>query len=212
MHKKAVRLYFYYCSKFIVVRLDFLVFILDEDEDQSADTHQQRVEAVGDDGEGVKPCEACRSQKLCTVGDKSLAHGAEHIQQGGAAARRYAELFTDILSNRACHNNRNGVVRSADINEQRESSNTKLATLSAADAALDEVQHEINTAVFLNQSDDAGYDDRNNGDVIHRHNAVANVGEHFGSSKHACSEAYQHTEHSTDNKNHENVDTAYGTD
>ena len=58
--KKAVRLDFYYCSKFIVVRLDFLVFILDEDEDQSADTHQQRIEAVGDDGEGGKSREACR--------------------------------------------------------------------------------------------------------------------------------------------------------
>lgn len=59
--KKAVRLDFYYYSKFIVVRIDFLVFILDEDEDQSADTHQQRIEAVGDDGEGVESCEACCS-------------------------------------------------------------------------------------------------------------------------------------------------------
>ena len=190
----------------------FLVFILDEDEDQSADTHQQRVEAVGDDGEGVKSSEACRSQKLCAVGDKSLAHGAEHIQQRGAAARCYAELFADILGNRACHNNRNSVVRGADINKQSESCNTQLTAFGAADAALDEVQYEINTAVFLNQGNDAGYNDRNNGDVIHRHNAVANMGEHFGSGKHACSETYQHTEHSTDNKNNENVDTAYGTD
>ena len=189
-----------------------LVFILDEDEDQSADTHQQWVEAVGDDGEGIQSCEACRSQKLCAVGDKSLAHGAEHIQQRGAAARRYVEFFADILGNRTCHNNRNSVVRGADINKQCESSNTQLTAFSAADAALNEVQYEINTAVFLNQGDDAGYDDRNNGDVIHRHNAVANVGEHFGSSKHACSEAYEHTEHSTDNKNNENVDTAYSTD
>ena len=190
----------------------FLVFILDEDEDQSADTHQQRVEAVGDDGEGVKSSEACRSQKLCAVGDKSLAHGAEHIKQRSTAARRYAELFADVLGNRTCHNNRNSVVRGADINKQSKSSNTKLTAFGAANAALDEVKYEINTAVFLNQSDDAGYNDRNNGDVIHRHNAVADMGEHFGSSKHACSEAYQHTEHSTDNKNHENVDTAYSTD
>ena len=190
----------------------FLVFILDEDEDQSADTHQQRIEAVGDDGEGGKSREACRSQKLCAVGDKSLAHGAEHIQQRGAAARSYAELFTDIFGNRTCHNNRNSVVCGADIYEQSKSSNTQLTAFGAADAALDEVQYEINTAVFLNQGNDAGHDDRNNGDVIHRHNAVADMGEHFGSSEHACSEAYQHTEHSTDNKNNENVYTAYGTD
>ena len=190
----------------------FLVFILDEDEDQSADTHQQRIEAVGDDGEGVKSSEACCSQKLCAVGDKSLTHGAEHIKQRGAAARRYAELFADVLGNRTCHNNRNSVVRGADINKQSESSNTKLTAFGAADAALDEVQYEINTAVFLNQSDYTGYNDRNYGDVIHRHNAVADMGEHFGSSEHACSEAYQHTEHGTDNKNHENVDTAYSTD
>lgn len=190
----------------------FLVFILDEDEDQSADTHQQRVEAIGDDGEGGKSSEACRSQKLCAVGDKSLAHGAEHIQQRGAAARSYIKLFTDIFGNRTCHNNRNSVVCGADINKQSESCNTQLTAFGAADAAFDEVQDEINTAVFLNQSDYAGYNDRNNGDVLHRHNAVANVGEHFGSSKHACSEAYQHTEHSTDNKNYENVDTAYSTD
>ena len=190
----------------------FLVFILDEDEDQSADTHQQRVEAVGDYGEGVKSSEACRSQKLCAVGDKSLTHGAEHIQQRGAAARRYLKLFADILGNRTCHNNRNSVVCGADINKQSESCNTQLTAFGAADAALDEVQYKINTAVFLNQGDDASHDDGNNGDVIHRHNAVADMGEHFGSGKHACSQAYKHTEHSTDNKNNENVDTAYGTD
>ena len=134
----------------------FLVFILDEDEDQSADTHQQRIEAVGDDGEGVKSSEACRSQKLCAVGDKSLAHGAEHIKQRGAAARSYVKLFADVLGNRTCHNNRNSVVCGADINKQSESSNTKLTAFGAADAALDEVQYEINTAVFLNQGNDAG--------------------------------------------------------
>ena len=189
-----------------------LVFILDEDEDQSADTHQQRIEAVGDDGEGVQSREACGSQKLCAVGDKSLAHGAEHIQQRGAAARRYAELFADIFGNRACHNNRHSVVRSADINKQSESSNTQLTAFGAADAALDEVQNEFNAAVFLNQRNDASHDYGDNSDVIHRHNAVADMGKHFGSGKHACSEAYEHTEHSTDNKNNENVDTAYGTD
>ena len=202
----------YYYSKFIAVRLVFLVFILDKNENQSADTHQQRIEAVGDDGEGVQSCEACCRQKLCAVGDKSLAHGAEHIKQRGAAARSYVKLFADILGNRTCHNNCNSVIRGADINKQRESSNTQLTAFGAADAALDEVQNEFNTAVFLNQRNDASHDDGDNSDVIHRHNAVANVGEHFGSGKHACSEAYEHTEHSTDNQNNENVDTAYGTD
>ena len=185
---------------------------LDKDEDQTAEAHQQRIEAIGDNVEGSESCEACGSQKLSAVGDESLSHRAEHIKERGTAARRNAELLADILGNRTGHNNGNGIIRCAEVDEQCQRRDTQLAAFRVTDAALDEVQDKFNTAVFLDESNDAGHDDRNNRDVIHGVDACANMGKHFRCGEGACCQTNEHAQRGTDNQDNENVDTAYGTD
>ena len=181
---------------------------LDKDEDQTTEAHQQRIEAIGNNVEGRESCEACSSQKLSAVGDESLSHRAEHIKKRGTAARRNAKLLADILGNRTGHNDGNGVVRGAEVDEQCQRRDTKLAAFRVTDAALDEVQDKFNAAVFLDESNDAGHDDRNNRDVIHGVDACTNMGKHFRCGEGACCQTNEHAQRSADNQDNENVDAA----
>ena len=181
---------------------------LDKDEDQTTETHQQRIEAIGDNVKGRESCEAGSSQKLSAVGDESLSHRAEHIKERGTAARCNAELLADILGNWAGHNDGNGIVGCAEVDEQCERRDTQLAAFRITDAALDEVEDKFNAAVFLDESNDAGHDDRNNRDVIHGVDACANMGKHFRCGEGAGCQTNEHAQRGADNQDNENVDAA----
>ena len=55
--------------------------LLDKDKYQTAQAHQQGIEAVRNNVEGSELGEAGCCQKLCAIGNEALTHGAEHIQQ-----------------------------------------------------------------------------------------------------------------------------------
>mgnify|MGYP004582468969 CR=1 FL=1 len=181
---------------------------LDKDEDQTTEAHQQRIEAIGDNVEGRESCEAGGSQKLSAIGDESLSHRAEHIKERGTATRRNTKLLADILGNRTGHNDGNGIVRCAEVDEQCQRCDTQLAAFRVTDAALDEVQDKFNAAVFLDESNDAGHDDRNYCNVIHGVDACANMGEHFRCGEGAGCQTNEHAQRGADNQDNENVDAA----
>ena len=117
----------------------------------------------------------CRCEKLRAVGNDALPYGSENIQKSSCTARRDLILVRNLLCNGAGHDDGDGVVRRGDINERAQGGNADLRPLGGVDMALDGVEHKINAAICLYQTDDSGHHNRDHGDIIHAHHAALSV-------------------------------------
>lgn len=118
------------------------VSLLNKDEYQSADPHQNRIEAIWYYVKGSRPS-ACRRQKLGSVWNQPLSHGAEHIQKGCRSPGRHTEITADFFGDRSGHNDSNRIIGRTHIYQQGQSGNPQFPAFFAADSFSYKRQYKI---------------------------------------------------------------------
>ena len=117
--------------------------MIEEDEQQARQAQQEGVEQQRDDVKGAdciaqRGAGGQRHQHLRAVGDDALEDARERVQQGGGALGADAVLLGDLLGDRSCHDDGNGVVGGGDVHESDQQTDADLSAALAAEYTADE--------------------------------------------------------------------------
>ena len=113
-----------------------------------------------DGGDGTQ---SGRHQHLRPVRDNALDEAGEDVEEAGAAARVDVEAVGDVLRDRPCHDEGDGVVGRTEVGEAHEGGDAGFGTSRGADADRQLVDYPFDTAVVAYHLEHSacqeGYDD-----------------------------------------------------
>src|SRR5699024_8294930 len=98
----------------------------EQDKEHCAQCHQNRIVQIRHNFKRSQLRKTCCRQKLSTVWEAPLSNGSKDIEKRGGTSWLNAVLITDILCDRAGHDNSNRIVCRAQVHQKGKTCNTKL--------------------------------------------------------------------------------------